>query len=77
MCLACVKRFAFQRESWLVVRGSLTLLSGAESTLSLSSSKNGVSHRSEAPEWAAGSQLMSVSFLYSSKYPLELAVPLQ
>lgn len=53
------KMLCFPKESWLVVRGSLTLLSGAGSTLSLSPSKNGVSHKSEAPEWTAESQLMS------------------
>lgn len=40
------KVLCFPKESCLVVRGSLTLLSGAGPTLSLSPSKNGVFHRS-------------------------------
>lgn len=40
------KELCFPKESWLVVRGSLTLLSAAGPTLSLSPSKNGVFHRS-------------------------------
>lgn len=71
------KMLCFPKESWLVVRGSLTLQNGAGPTLSLNPSKNGVPHRSLKLLNGLQSQLMSLSFLYSSRYPLEPAVPLQ
>lgn len=71
------KMLCFPKESWLVLWSNLTLLSGAGLTLSLSPSKNGVSHRSPKLLNGPQSQLMSASFLYSSGYHLEPPVLLQ